>query len=62
MHSSSAPPFNDNRISGFFVSAIMKKRICAHFARNQPFYEAGVLACIWILLLVGAFSMELHLQ
>ncbi|MDF7650793.1 hypothetical protein PUG42_19865 [Erwiniaceae bacterium L1_54_3] len=40
----------------------MNKRIRAHYARNQPFYEVAAIAGVWILLLAAAFAAELYLK
>ncbi|MFT4271238.1 MAG: hypothetical protein QM578_09520 [Pantoea sp.] len=59
---SNAHPSIDSRASGFFVPATMNKRLRAHYARHQPFYEVAAIAAVWILLLIAALTAELYLR
>ncbi|MGX9376031.1 hypothetical protein ACWXV6_14725 [Pantoea ananatis] len=40
----------------------MKKRLHAHYARHQPFYNVAAIAGVWIILLIAALTAEIYLQ
>jgi len=49
-------------VSGFFVPVKMKKRLRAHYARHQPFYEVAAIGAFWITLLIAALIVEANLK
>lgn len=51
-----------SRTRFFYPPIPMKTKFLAHYARHKPLYDVSVSGCVWILMLMAMFCLELYLQ